>query len=240
MNIKQMLYLGAKCHIEPTIHFPEAKDFIFIDVQPRSEFDNKSFYFGFYRPNFVDELIYKCSQLNFKLTETIELNPQYYKSIFSWKQRLYYSLFCSVLPKYINPTLLIFKNNITDQTIKYYISTNIEYNMCTKLERDIKESNGLIVSGYHPNVKVLEYFTYPKIFFGYTGTCYENDADESDNVINLLHTKFKSIYFKSYFLVSTQTGLKIKCDDIHHLLNLEKKNAHNLHYTVDSTFSYKF
>ena len=39
---KKLLYIGAWDHISPVMHFPKTKEFIFIDTQPRSEFDNKT------------------------------------------------------------------------------------------------------------------------------------------------------------------------------------------------------
>ena len=51
--------------------------------------------------------------------------------------------------------------------------------MTISLQQDIEEADALLISGYHPNIKLLEYFTKPKIFIGYSNTCYNlnNDKD---------------------------------------------------------------
>ena len=60
--------------------------------------------------------------------------------------------------KFANPTLIIFENKETKQIIKYYISTNIKYNMNELLKKDISESTGLIVQGYIPIIYYILWF----------------------------------------------------------------------------------
>ena len=215
-KINKILYLGTWYHIQPVRDFPQTKEFIFIDTQPRSEFDNKSYYHGFYRQNFYDDLIHKCICFGFKLKLVDILDRNYYKSIFSIKQQLYYSLY-SILPNHINPTMLEFYNENTKQTIKYYISTNIQYTMTPSLQKDIEEADALVVSGYHPNIKLLKYFTVPKIFIGYSNTCYDIDKDktsvENDTIISLLNQSYQSEYFNKYLAISYKTGQIKQCTD---------------------------
>ena len=216
--INKILYLGTWNHIQPVRDFPFVKEFIFIDTQPRSEFDDKSFYQGFYKDNFYDNLIHKCNCFGFHLKSEEVLDSTYYKSIFTLWQRIYYSLW-NILPQHINPTLLTFFNERTRQTIKYYISTNIEYNMTISLQQDIEEADALVVSGYNPNIKLLEYFTKSKIFIGYSNTCYDlnkdKDKEEEDNsIISVLHQTEKSEYFYKYITVSYKTGQMKDCTDI--------------------------
>ena len=223
-TINKILYLGTWHHIQPVRDFPLVKEFIFIDTQPRSEVDDLSFHIGFYKRNFFDDLIHKCVCFGFKLKSAEVIDPNYYKSIFTIKQRLYYYLW-DILPNHINPTMLEFFNERTGQTIKYYISTNIQYTMTPNLQKDIEEADALLVSGYHPNIKLLEYFTKPKIFIGYTDTCYDldkkednkkedNKKEDKDTVISLLNQTFQSDYFDNYLLVSKKTGEIKKCIDI--------------------------
>ena len=211
--INKILYIGTGNHIEPVRDFPLVKEFIFIDTQPRSEFDNISFYQKFYRQNFYDNLVHKCNCFGFRLKSEEVLDSSYYKSTFTLWQRIYYSLW-DVLPHHINPTLLTFFNERTSQTIKYYISTNIEYNMTISLQQDIEEADALIVSRYHPNIKLLEYFTKPKIFIGYSNTYYDANADEDTNIITVLHQKEKTEYFYNFLAVSCKTGQIKVCVDI--------------------------
>jgi hypothetical protein len=214
--IKKILYIGPWHHIQPVRDFPHVKEFIFIDTQPRSEFDNNTFYNRFYKCDFYDDLIHKCICFGFELKTEYVIDQNYYKSIFTIRQRLYYSLW-DVIPKHINPTLLTFYNETTKQTIKYYISTNIKYTMTPTLQRDIEESDALIVSGYHPNIKLLEYFTKPKIFIGYSNTCYDLNKDkdnEEDSIISLLHQTDKTEYFYNFLAVSYKKGQMKDCTDI--------------------------
>ena len=215
-QINKILYIGTGKHIQPIRDFPNTKEFIFVDTQSRSEFDDLSYYSGFYRGDFYDDLVHKCLCFGFKLNSEEILDSNYYKSIFTIKQRLYYSVY-SILPNHINPTLLSFYNEKTEQYIKYYISTNIQYNMCSKLQKDIEESNALVISGYHPNIKLLKYFTHPKIFIGYSDTYYDIDIDKdkekNDSIISLLNQSYQSEYFNKYLVVSTKTGKIKNCCD---------------------------
>ena len=217
MNINKILYIGTWHHIQPVRDFPQTKEFICIDTQPRNIFDNQLFYAEYYKHDFYDDLIHKCTCYGFKLKSEEILDKKYYKYIFTIKQRLYYSLY-SQKPHHINPTLLIFYNEKTEQTIKYYMSTNIEYNMCTNLQQDIEEADALVVSRYHPNIKVLEYFTKPKIFIGYSNISYDIDEKYNDSIITLLHqqekTKIKSEYFNKYIAISNKTGKIKECNDL--------------------------
>ena len=72
---------------------------------------------------------------------------------------------------------------------------------------------------------MLEYFTKPKIFIGYSGTCYDVDKDkkstndndtdnDNDTIISLLNQTFQSDYFDNYLVVSEKTGQIKKCIDI--------------------------
>jgi hypothetical protein len=212
-NIKKILYIGTWNHIECVNHFPNTKEFIFIDTQPRSEFDSLSFYQPFYRKNFFQGLLTECRKKQFRLTNLIETDKTYYKKILSVSQLMDYKLMDSC--PFINPTLLSFANDITEQIIHYYISTNIEYNMTPRLLQDIQSADALIVSGYFPNKILLDYFDkdMPKKFIGYSQTCYKgtNDEypDEKNTIINVLKQSknvIKNDYFYSYYYVCSETG----------------------------------
>ena len=52
-QFNKVLYLGAWDHIDVVNYFPKCNEFVLIDTQPRSEHDEKDyFYDGFYRPKF--------------------------------------------------------------------------------------------------------------------------------------------------------------------------------------------
>jgi hypothetical protein len=203
------LYLGTWNHIQPVLDFPETKDFIFIDTQPRSEFDNdKSFHLEFYKPHFVLRLFDVCNSYGFELIKTVELDPNYYKQIFTVSQRLYYSF--HPIPEYINPTLLIFIKKKTQQTIKYYISTNIEYNMDILLAKSLSEYDSLIVSGYFPKKYLFSFFNQAKTFIGYTQTKYKIDNDDEHGKDSIMNPDEWSKYFDNIIQVDYTTGKKTK------------------------------
>ena len=168
----KLLYIGANTHLAPVRHFPNTKEFVFIDTQPRSEFDKENiFETCFYRHRFYKRLLRTLSQYGFILLSTTVLDKQYVKTHY----------------QHCNPTLLYFSNPVTRQTVKYYISTNILYNMCPVLEQDIRQTDGLIISGYHPHQKVLDYLPKSITWYCYNSTCYSYDEYNPDTIIGTLH-----------------------------------------------------
>lgn len=193
----KILYIGSGLHLEPLVQFETINEFIFIDTQPRSEFDKPNYFCKqFYRNRFYFELIKKMNLMNFNLKNTIELNSNYCKN-FSYLKNEYPD---------ICPKILIFVNNITGKKLKYYISTNILYNMCEELENDLKTANGLIISGHHPDKNILEYIKHPINLYCYDKTCYKLEEDEIDDKNNLIYWMFNNItlitqYFSNIYLV---------------------------------------
>jgi len=214
----KILYVGAGHHLDPVVHFRETKEFLFIDTQPRSEFDSEcpQFHIGFYRKKFVDYLIDICEDFGFILESEYVIDNKYHQKVLSLKQQLYYFFDKT---KIINPTLLVFTNKTTNQTIKYYISTNIKFNMTPILKQNIESCDGIIISGYHPCRELLNYFTNSKLFIGYTETCYNivdnnNITDEDkNNIIYFLETCLCSIsyYFNGFYIVDYHNGNFEKC-----------------------------
>ena len=135
------------------------KKFIFIDTQPRSEFDSRRYYSSYYNNNFLKKLIIKLKKLNFDKKEEI---------IFGNSE---------ISLPYINSTLLTFYNSRSDQVIDYYVSTNILYNMNLQLLEDIKSSHGLIVSSYYPHKDLLNYFDNRKKLYCYTSSIFNYKRD---------------------------------------------------------------
>lgn len=215
-SFNKLLYVGAACHLSPLQLFSDTKEFVFIDTKPRSEFDNSNaFVRAFYRESFAVDLMLKMFDNGFSLINITDLDNTYSKKIMSFSQRLYY--ICGE-PKYINPHLFLFFNKKTDQTLKYYVSTNILYNMNYNLEREIGECDGLIISGFFPHVRILSYMKPDIAFIGYSSTWFGKDKDDfecddwTNNVVNYLHdncngsTKNHKISaFSSFYLVDNNT-----------------------------------
>jgi hypothetical protein len=232
----KILYVGAGCHIQPVSHFKNVKEFVFIDTQPRNEFDSYTYNFSEfgYRTKFVVNLIEECRKYNFILKKSTELDKHYYKKIISWKQYFHFLLHSP--PLYINPNLLVFTNNQTNQTIHYYISTNIAFNMTPCLQQDIETCDGLIVSGYHPEKELLKLFRNPITFYGYSNTYYLIDRtnfchQEKNTIIYWMQTNPQHIkyYFKDFFMITKDNGTIMKCYDFNDFkLTIELHDINNI------------
>ena len=145
-----------------------------------------------YRDKFYDNLIQTCRIYGFTLFATIVLNK---------------------LKTVTNPTLLEFNNSLTGQRLKYYISINIEYDMCPILQRDIESADEMIFSGHFPSKKVLEFIDIHKLtFYCYTWTGYFNTDSVKDKILDTLHQIRDPL---RYVVVDIDTGEKMhRCTSI--------------------------
>jgi hypothetical protein len=222
-----ILYIGAGTHLEPIIHL-NSHEYVFVDIQPRSEYEVSEYEVSeyevseydvsgywdcrLYRKNFFLSLIAKAKKLKFKLDHIISLNMDYFNSLewrgFNTKDNEYNSVTRNYdeLEKitgrfpYSNPTLLIFTNPNTGQILKYYISTNITTNMCKMLSDDIKKSFGLIICGYHPNGQILKYLRHPINLYCYDKTIYKYNEEDIDEPDNLIYWCWNNLsIIPSYF-----------------------------------------
>ncbi len=222
-KFNKVLYLGAWDHIEVINYFPNCNEFILIDTKPRSEHDEKYyFYKGFYRELFIKIITKKCKKYGFNLDQIIELDTNYINKIKNIESNDNINI--NSIP-YINPHLLIFKND-SNRIIKYYISTNILFNMCPMLEKDIYEADSLYVAGYYPDCELLKYFlNKKKNFVGDNKTYYNKDYDDDYNhIININLDD----YFDNYYLVWREKSMVIICDSLEDINNKIKKLKKNI------------
>ena len=103
-------------------------------------------------------------------------------------------------------------------------------NMCFDLENDILSSDGLIISGYHPNKYLLEYIKYPINLYCYDNTCYKINEDEEDDLDNLIYWMFNNLdkiqmYFSNIFLINSDNGIMTRYENIEKL-NLDVEKIH--------------
>ena len=210
-NFKKVLYLGAWDHIEIVDYFPDCDEFILIDIQPRTQWDIKTYSKEFYQKNFIEELINKCKDYGFILDIEIKLEDNLDDNY-----------------PYINSHLFVFKNNFNNldsqrvRTIKYYISTNILYNMTPILEEDIMESDTLYVAGYHPDKELLKYIKKKINFVGDDDTIYNNynnDETDKNSIINYTNDNFNN-YFDNYYLIYRESKKIIKCNSLNNIISL--------------------
>ena len=220
-NPQKILYIGAGCNIEPVNNFPQTKEFIFIDTQPRNEVDTHQPQFNkkLYKSKFVNNLLLSCLYNGFTLTNKIILDNKYHKKIISWKTSWFYKI-----PSNINPTMLVFTNDKTKQKIIYYISTNINFNMNANLKHDIESCDSFIISGYFPDINILQYFTKPKMFFGYINTNYEIDK-KTNNVLYFLYNCIcnRNYYFDDFYIVNDSTLDIIHCESFEDFIDTWRK-----------------
>jgi hypothetical protein len=230
-DIDKILYVGAGLHISPVEDFSSVSEFVFVDTQPRSEYDRTQFYPENYRKDFVKLLKIECLKYGMRFVKKTRLDGGYKRQILSFSQKIRY-LWSP--PKFINPYILWFYNEDTGQTLKYYVSTNIEYNMCAELKRDVEESKALIVSRYSPKTKLLDYFGNVKIFIGYSDSCmtvdlcdvlYDKNRSHILYMLNTSQELVRSQFFYKYFLVVSNRGVKIECNHFEELL--EQSNIYS-------------
>jgi hypothetical protein len=216
-EIKKILYIGADLHIEPVIDFFYTKEFIFIDTQPFTEFEYKNgdkFNKDYCRKNFINELKKKSVRIGFVLEEIKILDHKYIED-FIGKSKYYFLEKLNILPIYSNPTIFVFKNVKTKQIIKYYVSLSLKNNIGRLnglLEKEIKESDSIIISNKNPDLLIFDYFMNKKILIRYSKNWYNKDKTEVENkkeennnkVINLLKNledKEINLYFSKFYLI---------------------------------------
>lgn len=224
--MNKLLYIGSGLDFEAILYFSQVKEFVFIDILPRSYSDSLIingclFQDLLYNHNFVHILEKKSKEYGFELVNKIQFNKEYYKEIIPDFKKIEYcdKNFLNKFPDF-NPTLLVYKNIKTSQTLKYYISTNILTNMCDELKNDIFECTGLIISGYYPDKVILKYILKPITLYFFSNTCYFLNDDEVDDFNNVIYRTYKNFdnvskYFnKLYVCDRKKIGKLIECDDI--------------------------
>ena len=223
MDFKKLLYIGVYDHIEVTNYF-KCVEYIFIDLQPLASwdiFDKKSKTTEFYRNDFIQHILNKFESNGFMLKNVINLN--------NIEQEL---------GKYTEPHLMIFENKRLNQIIKYYISTNIRYDLenLNCLQKDITESDAFYVAGHHPNKIVLDYFTDKKALISDSDSLYYVDnVDNIDNTSNIIDIFGYNIsdtekYFNSFYNINRQKASSYKFDNFDEFVkynNFAQKNIKN-------------
>ena len=225
LSIERLLYIGPWNHIELTLNYnlQHVKEYIYIDTQPRSE-DDKPFKFSrhFYRDEFMKNMVKKCNDFNFNLIELKTLDANYYKKL---NLGIFEKIFYKTLYPDINPCLYVFKNNTTGVILKYYISTNIKYNMTNELKNDITNSDALFVSGYYPDNEVLKYFNTPKSFIGATNTIYRKDEDTDKSIIEYMLSNDTAKFDKIYMCTRHSNHMQL-CDSFADMIDKCHKHPH--------------
>lgn len=204
-------YIGAGLHFEPLHHFPFIKEFVFVDTLPRSEFDARNqFNPMFYHYDFIPKLVEECQTRGFlPLCPPQELDPHYFTHILSLKQRALWFSRVKILFPHICPTRFTFYNSVTKQTLKYYVSTNIETNLfSTTLCNDIASCTIWIVCGHWPCIDHINSANNLKLIV-YTSTCLSTD-------------NIKNAKISQYYLCDHITGEMEECATADDLITRSK------------------
>ena len=225
--MNRLLYFGAGIHFQPVFDFLQVKEFIFVDSQPYTEFFRLGYTYdkSFFRDKFVSSLKFTASLYGFEVQEETILDDGFFWSTLNPIQKACYKLFPRLVPQYVNPTLIKFYNYTTLQTVKYYVSNPFPYSKSEQLVQDIRLTDGLIVSGYHPDKSVLDFWSDKNIkFIGYSSTWFgksdpeDLDPIEASNIIHYLHTnndESGTKHFNEYIFVKDKFQSFCEDNDIY-------------------------
>ena len=187
-----LLYIGAGLDFEVVKFFPDTKKFIFVDSQPRNEFDDLYDIeeTRFNRLEFIHFLMEESKNSNFKFVSKKVLKT-YSDNELS------------------NPTLYHFQSE--NQEIYYYVSSNFVKDNLQELSREIASSDGLIVSGYFPQALLFDLVRSNIKIYLMSGTYYGNyqDDDDIENIVNYLYENPKAF---SKYAVNKETNQFTYCE----------------------------
>lgn len=208
------IYFGANLHINVLdILSDKKKNIIYVDSLPKNEYGYE-FYKGFYRPKFYDKLVEEFLKYDYKLYKRTKLKP-------ILKIEKYNCCNCC-LPKYFYPELLIFKNEILNKEVKYYISSGIPRYLTNELIDDMKNCYNIIISGHHPSNIILKYLKLPLVVYGSNQTVFDTEEDDENTIINSFINN--NNYYLTLYLFDYKTNKLLKqCKDIKELNEESKK-----------------
>jgi hypothetical protein len=172
--MNKAIYIGAGTDILPALLFTTLKEFIFIDSQPFSEFGTHT---------------YHVEGEN-HISTHVKQKKDRFENLFSR------STFMPTLEKVMNnnnfqqstltPDYILYQNNLTKQTIKYYYSCSFPEYLDNDIIHEIKSCNTIIVCGHHPNKIILDLIQTPSYLIGNDHTNYDYDSDDDDYEKNLI------------------------------------------------------
>lgn len=208
----QVLYIGPWFDIDYLQIFKDTKTFILIETQPRTQWDSSynNLVLINQNKNYIDELIQIYKEKNFILSSFYHFMEDYTETTLSDYDRVKYIE--TKKSKFVDPTLLIFFNPKTGQSVKYYASTNILYNIDNELKNDIYDSDTLYLSGYTPDISLLNYISHYMVnLVCDNDTIYAYDEYENDIISEFILKNNEKDYFKNIYLYKDKF---IDCVDI--------------------------
>lgn len=211
---KKILYIGAGLDFEPFLHFPETKNFLFIDSRPRNYYGHDYYSRGFYDKIFLPQLKGKLIRLNFNNISNKVLTDNY----------------SEILVEDLDCTKSTWVKE--DIILDYYYSTGIPEDLWNTdgLKEDISQCETLVVAGHHPHHEFVEVIQKPFHFIGYSGTYYPENLEEfikedENNKRNIITYIFQHPeVVKDYTFVNSNTGEKQLCKNYSEFYSAYKKN----------------
>ena len=182
-----LLYIGAWSDFSVVKFFPTTNKFIFVDTQPRNEFDDdypveESL---FERPYFLQQIFQAAEIEGFELVSKKVLKV--YSENKLKNQTLY--KFKSKAESKANTDA---ENEAKYQEIDYYVSSNFRKDELPELNKEIKNCHGIIVSGYFPHSDLFKMFDNNINIYLMSGTYYSRiefneTGEDENNIINYLY-----------------------------------------------------
>jgi hypothetical protein len=172
--------------------------YVCVDSLPRSSDQTEvDILYTKYKQDFAYELISICETHGFELQQAIELDTTFSSSKVGIYKRIYYYCFGYNVPDYINPELWVFTNYKTHETIRYYISTNIEVNQHELLLHDIRDSDILYINTYIPSCVLFDiYHKKHRKLVCTEATSFQLNSITKNSILKILNYNIN--FFKSY------------------------------------------
>lgn len=173
------LYVGAGTDSNPITDLPYIKTFYYLDSQPKSEYGIQ----------------------NYVLVENKKkfgIRPYFIKDL-DTEMDSYNMKLTSV-----DSNLRVYSNDT--QTIYYYTNIAIP-ELYNEIKKPIENFNTLIISGYDPDSIILDATTKKIHLILYQDTCYGEDDENPNSIINRLHRGEINDRFYKYTLIRQDPGM---------------------------------
>jgi hypothetical protein len=173
------LYVGAGSDSNPIFDLPHIKTFYYLDSQPKSEYGIQ----------------------NYVLVENKKkfgIRPYFIKDL-DTEMDSYNMKLTSV-----DSNLRVYSNET--HTIYYYTNIAIP-ELYNQIKKPIENFNILIIAGYHPDSIILDATSKKIHLILYQDTCYGEDDENPNNIINRLHRGEINDRFYKYTLIRQEGGI---------------------------------
>jgi hypothetical protein len=165
---KKLVYFGAGIHLDIINDFESTKEFILVDSRPKNAHG-----FDYYRRE-----LYQKYFMNL-LEKQIDLFGLTIKS-----KKILTNNFTEINVENLESTLIEISHNKLKKNLSYYISTSIPYDLYDNnlLQDAIRSCDGIIISGYYPDKRIIKYLKTPINIIGYSDTYFPTQEEYINSV----------------------------------------------------------